>query len=273
MEKKKRESAPESRLLPPGGACGFSSPSRQRGDRGGGGMRHIRPPPAWLGPLSPPGEGRPGFPLSPALKGQWPVRGAGRWGETRRRSHALSEGEESTLEGERGRPCSPQWALPEKRRLFAICRAAPPGKEEKRERPREQAAASRGRLWFFFFLPPKRGQRGRRDETHPAAPCLAWPAVPTGRGAAWLSLVPRSKRAMADKGSRSLGRDEGAVPSSVRWGGERSLPAVPTRFRPPPFTGGARLPFGAILSKKESWRAPLSRARQLGGPPSGEGGI
>ena len=65
LEKKKRESAPESRLLPPGGACGFSLPSRQRGDRGGGGMRHIRPPPAWLGPLSPPGEGRPGFPLFP----------------------------------------------------------------------------------------------------------------------------------------------------------------------------------------------------------------
>ena len=62
-------------------------------------MRHIRPPPAWLGPLSPPGEGRPSFPLSPALKGRWPVRGADRWGETRGRLHALSEGERAVSAG------------------------------------------------------------------------------------------------------------------------------------------------------------------------------
>ena len=226
----------------------------KRGQRGRRDETHPAAP-AWLGPLSPPGEGRPGFPLSPALKGQWPVRGAGRWGETRRRSHALSEGEESTLEGERGRPCSPQWALPEKRRLFAICRAAPPGKEEKRERPREQAAASRGRLWFFFFLPPKRGQRGRRDETHPAAPAWLGPLSPPGEGRPGFPLSLALKGRWPIRGAGRWGEMRGRSPALS--GGEESGLCRPC---PPGFAH--RLSPG----ERACPLAPFFQKKKVGGP-------
>ena len=234
-------------------------------------MRHIRPPPPDLARCPHRERGGLAFPCprsKRAMAGQ-ESRSLGR--DEGAVPCPVRWGRERPRRGERSRPCSRQWALPEKRRLFAICRAAPPEKEEKRERPRGQAAASRGRLWFFFALPPKRGQRGRRDETHPAAPRLAWPAVPTGRGAAWLSLVPRSKRAMADQGSRSLGRDEGAVTRPVRGGGERSLPTVPHPVSPSAFHRGSAPALWHHSFKKEGWRAPLSCVRQPGSSLSGEG--
>lgn len=157
-ERRKERAPPRAGCCLPGALVVFLLPPAKEGGESGR-MRRIRPPLAWLGSLSPPGEGRPSFPLSPALKGRWPVRGADRWGETRGRSPPCQRGRERPRRGT-GPPLFSSMGTAREKTAFRHLLSCSPWKRRKERAPPRAGCCLLGALVVFLRPPAKEGTEG-----------------------------------------------------------------------------------------------------------------